>query len=74
VANLQDLQAIEKSPYFTERLNEAQLAEARAEGIAIGADQLAKLIRDGHDVDMALKIKERGITTSRPPVAPRMGT
>jgi hypothetical protein len=31
VADYQDLQAIENSPYFTQRLNEAQLAEARAE-------------------------------------------
>jgi predicted transposase/invertase (TIGR01784 family) len=31
VANQQNLQAIENSPYFTQRLNEAQLAEARAE-------------------------------------------
>jgi hypothetical protein len=76
VANLKHLQAIEKSPYFTERLNEAQLAEVRAEtwaeaeaegitiGEAKGADRLAKLvklIRDGHDVDTALETLEKEV-------------
>jgi hypothetical protein len=75
VENIQSLQAIENKPYFVQRLNEAQLEEARAEaeakgiaigeakGIAIGeakgADQLAKLIRDGYDLDTALKIVKK---------------
>jgi flagellar biosynthesis/type III secretory pathway protein FliH len=98
VANLQNLVDIENRPYFVQRLNEAQLAEARAEaraealaeaeaktqrlneaqlaetraearaeaeakGIAIGeskgAKQLAKLIRDGYDVNTALKMMEK---------------
>jgi hypothetical protein len=62
VANHQNLKTIENSPYYTQRLNEAQLAEARAEaeaeGIAIGANRLAKLIKDGYDVDTALKMLE----------------
>jgi uncharacterized protein YunC (DUF1805 family) len=109
VANYQNLQTVENSPYFTQRLTEAQLAEARAEaeakgvakaqrlaeaqlaearaeaeakGIAKGiakaqrlteaqlaearieaeakgVAQLAKLIKDGYDVDTALKMLEK---------------
>ena len=66
VANHQDLETIETSPYFTQRLNEAQLAEARAEaeargearGEAKGAHRLAELIRKGYDLDTALKLIE----------------
>ncbi|MDR2737311.1 MAG: hypothetical protein LBB49_07075 [Gracilibacteraceae bacterium] len=53
VATYQELQEIENSPYFTQRLTEAQLTEARAEaeakgearGKAEGANQLAELIK-----------------------------
>jgi hypothetical protein len=60
VANYQDLQAIESSPYFTQRLNEAQLSEARAEaearGKTEGANLLANLIKKGYDLDVALRM------------------
>jgi regulator of protease activity HflC (stomatin/prohibitin superfamily) len=87
LANRQNLVNIENSPYFTQRLNEAQLAEARAEaeakgeakvrrlneaqlaearteaeakgekiGEAKGANQIVKLIKDGYDVDTALRM------------------
>ena len=70
VANHKDLQAIESSPYFTQRLNEAQLAQARAEaeargraegearGKTEGANMLAELIKKGYDLDVALKMIE----------------
>ncbi|MCL1917641.1 MAG: PD-(D/E)XK nuclease family transposase [Peptococcaceae bacterium] len=68
VANYQGLQDVENSVYFTQRLNEAQLAQARAEaeargearGKAEGASQLARLINDGYDVDTALKMIKEG--------------
>jgi hypothetical protein len=55
---------MEDSPYFTQRLNEAQLTAARAEAEAIGeargeargVDRLSKLIKDGYDVDTAVKM------------------
>jgi hypothetical protein len=68
LADRQNLEKIENSPYFFQRLNEAQLAEARAEaeakgeargearGEAKGANQMAQLINDGYDVNTALKM------------------
>ena len=93
VANRQELQDVENSVYFTQRLNEAQLAQARAEaeakgeargeargraegkaegaaegeargearGKAEGAAQLAKLIKEGYDVDIALNMIKDGL-------------
>jgi hypothetical protein len=81
VANRQNLQTIENSPYFTQRLNEAQLAEARAEaeakgeakvrlvneaqlaeaeekGMINGANQLAAFIKEGYDLETAIKMIE----------------
>ena len=64
VATYQELKEIENSPYFTQRLTEAQLAEARAEaeakgearGEARGINRLAELIKKGYDLDTALRI------------------
>jgi hypothetical protein len=62
VSNPQNLQTIENSPYFIQRLNETQLAEARAEaeakGIIKGANQSTKLIKEGYDLETALKMIE----------------
>ena len=48
VFNQQELQAIENSPYFSQRLTEAQLAEERAEAKAEGiAEGKAEGIAEG---------------------------
>lgn len=54
VATHQELREIENSPYFTQRLNEAQLAEERAEaeakGVAKGrAEGIAEGVKKGED-------------------------
>jgi len=68
VATPEELQAIENSPYYTQRLTEAQLADARAEaeakgevrGKIEGATMLAELVKKGFDLDAALKMIEGG--------------
>ena len=68
VATPEELQAIENNPYYTQRLTEAQLADARAEaeakgevrGKIEGATMLAELVKKGFDLDAALKMIEGG--------------
>ena len=64
VASRQELEAIESSPYFTQRLNEAQLAEtearAEARGEARAISRLTALIKSGIDLDTALEMLGEG--------------
>jgi len=69
VADKVGIAKAEKNPYYTERLNEAQLEEARAEayaegkveGKAEGASELLALLKQGYDADTAFSMLKAGI-------------
>ena len=77
IATYQELEEMENSPYFTQRLTEAQLdkaraeaaakveVRARAEGKAEGRAEITKILAElskkGYDLDTALKMIEEGV-------------
>jgi predicted transposase/invertase (TIGR01784 family) len=56
LADKQNLETIENSPYFTERLNEAQLAEAREEARKEAMEEARKEVKEEARKEEAVEI------------------
>ena len=58
------LEETEKKPYFTQRLNEADRAEIRAEAIKDFISTLELLWEKGYDFDTAIRIMKGEISSN----------